>query len=87
MIHFLREFNPEIQTGPYKKPVCESFTRAINDAPLQNKRAVYMLIATDACRRCMDDLLALAKASGLIEQLGAVNVQNDLTSSFRWGRS
>jgi hypothetical protein len=86
MTYFARKYNAEIPAEP-SNLVFESFARAIRGAPLENKRAVLRLIAVDACRRCYDDLSALARASGLVETFGTVTVQNDLASAFGWSRS
>jgi len=77
----------EIPIASYTGLVFESFTRAISGAPIQNRRAVFHLIAADCCRRCIEDLRALAKASGLVETFGAVTVENDLSAALGWRRS
>jgi hypothetical protein len=87
MTYFDHKFNAEIPLEPYRGLVFESFTRAISSAPIENRRAVYQLIATDCYHRCVEDLYALAEASRLLEQFGAVTVQNDLASAFGWRRS
>jgi hypothetical protein len=79
--------NAEITLAPYRGLVFESFTRAISGAPIQNRRAVYHLIAADCYRRCVADLRALAEASGLVETFGAVIVENDLAAAFEGRRS
>jgi hypothetical protein len=81
------ERNTEIPLTPYRGLVFESFTRAISGAPIQNKRAVYHLIAADCYRRCSADLRALAEASGLVETFGTVTVEDDLAAAIGRGRS
>jgi hypothetical protein len=76
----------EIPSVPYRGLVFESFTRAISGAPIQNRRAVYHLIAADCYCRCVADLRALAEASGLVETFGAT-IENDLVSALEGGRS
>jgi hypothetical protein len=74
----------EIPLAPYTGLVFESFTRAISGAPIQNRRAVYPLIAVDCYRRCVKDLRALAGASGLVDAFGAVTVEDDLAAALEW---
>ena len=76
----------EIPVAPYRGLVFESFTRAIAGAPIHNRRAVFYLIAADCLRRCVEDLRALAEASGLVETFGAVTVEGDLAAALRGGR-
>jgi hypothetical protein len=80
-----RERNTKIALVPYRGLVFESFTRAISGAPIQNRRAVYHLIAADCYHRCVADLRALAEASGLVETFGAVIVEDDLATVLRGG--
>jgi hypothetical protein len=82
MTYFSLQFNAEIPLDPYKGLVFESFTRAISNAPVQNRRAVYHLIAADCYSRCVEDLRALAEVSGLVETFGAVTVEDDLTAAL-----
>jgi hypothetical protein len=72
----------EIPLPPYRGLVFDSFTRAISGAPIQNRRAVYNLIAADCYRRCVEDLRALAEASGLVETFGVVTVDDDLRAAL-----
>jgi hypothetical protein len=81
------ERNTGIPLAPYKGLVFESFTRAISGAPIQNRRAVYQLIAADCYRRCVTDLRALAEASGLVETFGTVTVEGDLAAALEGGQS
>ncbi len=76
----------EIPLAPYRGHVFESFTRAIVGASIQNRRAVFHLIAVDCYRRCVEDLRALAEASGLVETFGAVTVEDDLSAALGWRR-
>jgi hypothetical protein len=82
MTCFSRQFNAEIPLDLYKGFVFESFTRAISNAPIQNRRAVYRLIADDCYRRFIADLHALAEASGLVETFGDVTVEDDLRAAL-----
>jgi hypothetical protein len=77
----------EILSAPYSGILFVSFTRAISGAPTQNRRAVFRLIAADCQRRCVEDLRALAEASGLVETFGAVTVEDDLSVALRWRQS
>ena len=75
----------EIPIASYTGLVFESFTRAINGAPIQNRRAVFHLIAIDCYRRCFTDLRALAEASGLVEIFGTVTIEDDLAAALEGG--
>jgi hypothetical protein len=67
--------------------ILSSFARAIDGAPLENRRKVFCLIATNSFRRCCADLRELAAESGLIDLVGAVTVEDDLAAALGWGRS
>jgi hypothetical protein len=62
--------------------VLASFSRAIEGAPLKNRRKVFRLIAADALRRCCADLWELAETSGLVETFGEVTITGDLNSAW-----
>jgi hypothetical protein len=83
MTYFDRKFNAEISTES-SNLVFESFARAIRGTPIENRRAVYQLIATDCYHRCVEELRALAEASGLVETFGAITVEDDLAAAFGW---
>jgi hypothetical protein len=76
------ERDTEIPRAPYRGLVFESFTRAISGAPIQNRRAVYHLMAGDCYHCCVADLRALAEASGLVETFGAVTVEDDSAAAL-----
>jgi hypothetical protein len=62
--------------------VLQSFSRAIAGAPVESRRKVFRIIATDSFRRCCADLWDLAHESGLVELVGEVTVTDDLVASF-----
>jgi hypothetical protein len=66
--------------------VLASFSRAIEGAPLENRRRVFRLIAHDSFRRCCAELWDLAENSGLLEQFGEVTISDDITSTFWSGQ-
>lgn len=69
--------------------VFASFVRTIELARIENKRAIFRLLARDARQRLdrqfqttVDELFDLAEDSGLLEIFGPVTLQDDFAASF-----
>jgi hypothetical protein len=63
-----------------------SFVRVIRNAPVENQRKVFRLMATDSFRCCCADLWELAYDSGLVHLVGEATITDDLTSAFWSGQ-